>query len=760
MERLSFFQKYQIDPNDENANFVTNKTCVYRGNLLAVHTSIALPEKALSHAIRQLSKMRLRGESIPSGILLLDQEKTRVYVYATKDFMKDIQKAYVGERERDEKHCPLAEFDYSSDAKRLHKLLSHEVARESDWYVPIDLDEDCIVAWAQRYYRELPNATKGDFLGDGTGKINQKGEIREPRQFQGLINPYPEATNEKFQYLMDCLNERLKKKDLGAFYTPAPYCEKAAELVLKAVELVPEGNDYIILDRCAGTGNLEMALYGKYDQNGDELISHCVVSTYEYYEYKILLERVGSDVRKIIPQSEEDLIFENGKVKNADALSRDYIENTILRKYVEDSKCTIILLENPPYADSSAADNFEEGNRSRKARSNRRNLYVAEQFRNNIKKYKTMQSSARELSNLFIWSGFEYFLRQETDSYVVFSPVKYFKSVGLVKKHFVEGYAFNRKHFHATTSVISCVLWSNAQEERREWELKAFDIEEGHCVDLHRTIVIKAVSLPPSKYADNRRFDADVETNVSCASDGYPISGYAYRVGRRPIYNENIIGYMTAINFPIKAVNYRLTRCNTKSELEQSFGFHLRKDNYLTKLPVWCAKFYNQENWYDKDVYFTTADGGRAYEGDAELKKACLIYTCLSNQNKCLSFWGADGRFYRNELCFDDTRGDTVATADLKKMCLDDKEQELLRLWREILSRAKRSADYREELTYGVYQITKELNVSHVKGNGSLKKTGYEDPELNEKLGILRDELKQYYKTHIESKLFLYELLK
>ena len=28
----------------------------------------------------------------------------------------------------------------------------------------------------------------------------------------------------------------------------------------------------------------------------------------------------------------------------------------------------------------------------------------------------------------FIWSGFEKYLRYETDSYILFSPVKYFKS--------------------------------------------------------------------------------------------------------------------------------------------------------------------------------------------------------------------------------------------------------------------------------------------------------------------------------------------
>ena len=118
----------------------------------------------------------------------------------------------------------------------------------------------------------------------------------------------------------NCLNDRPSKKDLGAFYTPIPYAKKAAELVQMAVDRVPNGNDYIILDRCAGTGNLESALIGLKDKNGDDLISHCVVSTYEYYEYKVLQERIGCDVREIIPPTESNVVYENGKVANADAM--------------------------------------------------------------------------------------------------------------------------------------------------------------------------------------------------------------------------------------------------------------------------------------------------------------------------------------------------------------------------------------------------------------------------------------------------------
>ena len=52
----------------------------------------------------------------------------------------------------------------------------------------------------------------------------------------------------------------------------------------------------------------------------------------------------------------------------------------------------------------------------------------------------------------------------------------------------------------------------------------------------------------------------------------------------------------------------------------------------------------------------TTSDGGDAYTKDSDFLKSCLLYTVLSNQNKCLSFLGSDGRMYQNELCLDNSR--------------------------------------------------------------------------------------------------------
>lgn len=756
--QMDFFDNYRIPYNDDASVLVDNTDGVYHGNILEFKLNINNTGKVLFQAIKYLSKMRIKGESVPARILLIDLNATKVYVYNSMDYIDDIQKIYigaasVGNNAFNSNVTPVAEYDYMDmvDSAEVQKLLINRVSDETDWYVPIDIDENCIVGWAERYYREVPTATKGDFLGDGTGKINTNGEIRDPRHFKDLINPYTEPTNEKFKYLMDCLNDRLNKKDLGAFYTPKAYCEKASELVMKAVERVPDGNDYVIIDRCAGTGNLEATLIGKFDKNGDELISHCVVSTYEYYEYKVLSERIGDKVRNIIPPTEANVIYENGKVSNADAMSKDFIENPLIKQYVDDDKCTIILFENPPYQDSSAIT-YTDHNGIR-GKTGRKDTYVCSEYKKNLHLLNEGKGSFREISNLFIWSGFRYYLRQNTDSYIVFSPIKYWKTIGLADYKFIDGYIFNRKYFHATDSTISCILWGNEYENRETLTLQAYDSIDENAVKVADIDVKKAHNTYAIWY-DKRTFANDVISKTYCGRDGD--YDEKHKRDSQSVDNDNIIAYVRTINYSPDAMNRILVR----QMYFGARGYYLRKDSYLYKLPLWVSKCVSFDKWYEKDLYYNTSDGGNAYTYDNDFLKSCLIYTCLSNQNKCLSFDGSDGKYYRNELCFDATNGDTVASDDLTKMTLDADEKALIKLWEDILVEAKRTANYDSRLTYGVYQITKELNTSYKTGTGRSKKTVYDYPTLNGYLQTLRTNLKAYYKSHITDKMFQYELLK
>ena len=751
--QIDFFDNYRVPYNDDNSILVDNTDGVYHGNVLEFKLNINNTGKVLFQAIKYLSKMRIKGESVPARILLIDLNATKVYVYNTKDYLDDIQKVYIGAASVgndafNSNITPVAEYNYMDmvDSAEVQKLLINRVPNETDWYVPIDLDESCIVGWAERYYREVPTATKGDFLGDGTGKINTNGEIRDPRHFKGLINPYTEPTNEKFKYLMDCLNDRLNKKDLGAFYTPKAYCEKASELVMKAVERVPNGNDYVIIDRCAGTGNLEAALIGKFDKNGDELISHCVVSTYEYYEYKVLSERIGDKVRNIIPPTEANVIYENGKVSNADAMSKDFIENPLIKKYVDDDKCTIILFENPPYR-----DDVSDNSKKRKDVTVRV-PYVQQELKKILSTLPNSNiSTARDLSNQFIWSGFKYYLRQETDSYILFSPIKYWKSLGLTCKKFNSGYLFNRAHFHASASALACILWENEDDNNEKIIVDAYDINN------NELMFCKSITLQKSHntflpFFDKRKDSKDISTEVYCERNGEQTSGR--RCDGTSYYNDNIIAYLQAQGYSIDAKHVCLTRETTYNIR----GFYLRKDTYLRACPLFVAKLYGQDEWYERDVLFNTSDGGDAYTHDNDFLKSCLIYTCLSNQNKCLSFTGSDNRYYRttNKLY----GKFVVASSDLSGMSLDVDEENLLSLWNKILSEAKKTQNYNSELTYGVYQITKELNTFKKVGSGKAKKTVYDYPILNGYLETLRISLKEYYKTHITEKMFEYELVK
>lgn len=756
--QCDFFDNYRIDYQGDNSILVDNTDGVYHGNILEFKCNISNTGKVLFQAIKYLSKMRIKGESIPARILLVDLNATKVYVYNSADYIDDIQKVYVGASSKgndafSKNVNPIAEYDYMEmiDSAEVQKLLINKVANETEWYIPIDLDENCIVGWAERYYREIPKATKGDFLGDGTGKINLNGEIRDPKHFAGLINPYTEPTNEKFKYLMDCLNDRLNKKDLGAFFTPIPYCQKAAELVEKAVARVPDGNDYIILDRCAGTGNLETALYGRYDKNGDELISHCVVSTYEYYEYKVLLERIGQDVRNIIPPTEANVVYENGKVSNADAMSKEYIENPLIKQYLDNPKCTIILFENVPYTEASTIQN---NMKEKDHRSGWKNSYAIQEMKTEIS-----GQPSNELSNAFIWSGFRYYLRQDTDSYIVFSPIKYWKYQNVIDKHLEKIYIFNRKYFHASQSAVTCILWYNldCDNSNAEFYADAFDIDaNNNIVTSKMSVSIKKVHNLLSALYDKRQ-DATDEDGIVCGFTGEEDN--TKKLSLHPKYNANIIGYLIALNYGFE--NPRLKVNLFRIPIYNGHGFYLRKDNYLDKLPLFVACKYPVEDcWWENNIICTTSDKGDAYSKDNDLLKSCLIFTSLTYYNKCLSFTGSDGRNYRNELCFDTTNGDTVASVDLATMTLDDEEKALLQIWNNILSEAKKTAKYDTSLTYGVYQIWKDLNTTHEEGSGTMKKTVYDYPILNGYLVTLRDELKKYYKSHITEKLFEYELLK
>jgi hypothetical protein len=188
--------------------------------------------------------------------------------------------------------------------------------------------------------------------------------------------------------------------------------------------------------------------------------------------------------------------------------------------------------------------------------------------------------------------------------------------------------------------------------------------------------------------------------------------------------------------------------------LTQSYGQYLRTSDFIEKLPLFCAKNYPQKQWYERDVFFTTADGSNKYLQDKDFIKSCLIWTCLTRKNKCRSFDGTDGRKYKNEICL---KQNTQSDKKIGQFVLMTQDNEVVDLFLDVLNEAKQTKKYNPSFTYGVFQIDEELN-TFVKSED--EKKVYDYPNLNTKIIALRNKIKDYYHTEIESKLFKYELLK
>lgn len=754
--QVEFLQKYlpRIDSSLDVSNVQRDYSDgVVRGNLIEFKTIIDNLNSVLSQAIKYLSSMRVKGKPIPANIILISLNNTTAYVYHSEDYLNAIEKVYVGAASRNNDKFvagdAVMKFNYGNPVEE-EKLIG--VLRTNN-YTKIHIDENCIVGWASNYYKQNPTATKAEFVGDETGEVKIIGEIRRPEKLRDFIYPYTGKSNEKFRYLMDRLNDDLHKKDLGAFYTHPCYAKKSLELVRQAIGRVPKDNDYVIIDRCAGTGNLELSMT-------KEELAHTIVSTYEYYEYKVLMETLGDKVMHIIPPTERTDTFSGGMVRGANALNMDYIENETIMQYVNNPKYTIILFENPPFADTTSIEHQKKN--AGKNSTQWKQYDAVKEMKKEVK-----GTALNDLGNVFIWSAFKYYLRQPTDSYIVYSPVKYWKAQHLIDKKFLGGFAFNRKHFHTNiAATIMVALWSNEDDTTlNNFDLEAYDIDASNELAYTGKLPIKKIHSSYSQhYFDKRSFPEDiVNQGILCSKDGTErLESNTIRV--KPITNDNIIGYMAVYSSGFDNPD------NMSSLLiagrYDGNGFFLRNDNFLEKLPMFAASRYITYNraWTERSRIMKSGDGAVKYEKDIKAGKLesfllkCLLFTILEPQNHMRELIGSDGKHYKNQLCLDNTNGETLASRALKSMNKNEDEIKLFTLWEKILSQAKLTANYKSTFNYGLYQIKTELNTEHFDVDTGVNVHDY--PEMNGNIETLASYVKDYYNKEIVPTLFEYEFLK
>ena len=182
---------------------------------------------------------------------------------------------------------------------------------------------------------------------------------------------------------------------------------------------------------------------------------------------------------------------------------------------------------------------------------------------------------------------------------------------------------------------------------------------------------------------------------------------------------------------------------------------------------MFCASryiTYNRE-WTERARIMKSADGAARFNAAVEkgtlsqFLRKCLLFTCVEMQNHIRTFKGSDGRFYRNELCLDGTNGETLALQDLKALKRNAREDKIAALWKTVLGWAEKAKGYNPAFTYGVYQISKELDTSH-RDEAAPEKTVWDNVELHSALTNLKTLVKEYYNAEIVPVLFKYEFLK
>lgn len=726
-------------------------------------------DKPLSQALIYLTRFNRDGVPVPAKICLVGQEDNKCCVYDTDKYLDIINNVpkYANLKASDGipgfkagKPSQIIAFDMTNPARGMRDIVDF-VERPPE-YAKVTIDEHNVYGWATYYYDNAPEYKQ---------KPEKKAFFNELKKPVGTLEKFikPWTGNETdFKYIMDMLNDPMTQKKLGAFYTPPAYAKKSAELVKQAIARVPEGNDYVIIDRCAGTGNLEMF----FDDGDDDILSHVIVSTYELKEWMVLKDRYNGRVRYIIPpvpKNPSDLpdLNDEGFLSGANALTREIIDNPEVRKYIDDDNCTIILFENPPYAETTSISFQNDG--SAEEASDWKSGFVVNEMRKEVK-----GAALNDIANAFIWSGFKYFLRQPTDSFILFSPIKYWKAQHLVKKRFLGGFAFNRLHFHAKTAAcVTCICWSNEDDTMmQKFELSAFDLDEkNHLVDEGKIVIKRVDSIFSEKYFDNRSFDTDTNDGIYCGLDG--LEKAQGRVTK--VYNDNIVCYCSchASGFD----NPRLTAQMAVATRYNGNGFYVRKDNFIEKLPLLAAARYtdNCNNWKIMSMVMKSGDKSEQYHNDVAKGKLnkflcqTLIWTGLTHFSHIRSLNGSDSRYYKNELCFDNLdKKSTLAYKKLNEFIkngykLSKQEEEMFDKWNDILAYIHDNCDeYNPAFSYGLYQVDEEINVKIQQGVDSkgnpkmIQKYG----DLNNYIKDLKAMLRQYYIDNLVETLFEYEFLK
>lgn len=516
-----------------------------RGALIECKNSLGANyglSKAKKQAKQYSQKLMKNGEYLPFYFIVIDLLKGKAIVY---------------------ENVVMDELDTLMYKKNLNdkKLLINYIMSNKN--IKYDITEDTAIGVAQKYYKDNPGINKQAFF-EAIQSENDK------------CNTFV-GTERDFRSIMDKLNDPLSQKVLGAFYTPDKYVKIATQYVLNAVKDV-KTHDYVIIDRCAGTGNLEKFL-------PSDVLSHCIFNTYEAKEWIALTQIYAGRVRMIIPPQYktivEDLMNPEGTLmEGGDALQEDFLKHfNDIFELRDKGLMTIIMLENPPFKDVTSKGKVDNIKNENKKNLNNLNLQLKGAESNQIDYY-------------FIASAYKYFKPQD---YILIAPIKYWKNDHIIDKTFIEGYISNREFYGASKTGLPIIHWKNIECNNNSITLDN---------DYLTKTVIKKIYKSPKEIQER------------------PDNYFAVIPFQTRIFNQ------MSVNWLLNEVLTKRTMCSWST---------LNKNNLLRMLPIAVAGVFPiaYKDYTEADILMKSADGGTIYQQDKDFLNDCLFYTLLTNKNKC-----------------------------------------------------------------------------------------------------------------------------
>lgn len=587
MNRLECIKEFYKDFNCKIDFSISTDGRLILSNGVGTINAFQLDYKSDKDAFYQL---RRRVKAYNSKAALISKFGIFVALNNKKYLMFDLTKHDL----EDAVVVPLTEFNSPLELK----ILMENTLLQKGW-----IDENSIVAYSNYYFALNKKANKEDFIK----------ELSSPTILN--IEPYIwNSSGEMERKLLDYVGSRGTRKSSGTFFTPDDAAKKSTEYVRNIIKSLPNDN-YVIIDRCAGTGNLEKFFT-------DEELSHCILNTINYTEWVTLNELYGNKVKKILPENKD---IRNGSLIHGDALSEEF--DNYLKKYI--GKNTIVVgLENPPY---SNIDNNKDSFISKKMKENK------------------LGREGIEIANRFIWSGFEYYF----DYYVLYSPIKYWKSQHLIDKKFLNGIILNREDFHATKGGISLISWKNENSNNEFLQLENCLVKKIHSG--YNTTIIPEDSFE----------DSDIIF----------------------INNDGVLNDKSAF------LTNNYISCHAKT-------IKVGLDNIKQTMPLFAANCYEYKDYTEREIVMKSGDKGKLYLSDEKFLNDCLIYCCLTDKNKCIS----DNK-KTNKLCL--CQGNKIDNLI--------EYNDLISEWKNILNLISKLDKYNPNYKYGLFQIENDFPEIDVK---------------------------------------------